>query len=112
MDQYHPSSLCGVFHALGDPNRMAMLQRMSQGEVAVSDLAGRLDITLTATLKHLGVLERAGLASTTKVGRERRCSLKVDSLRDIESWVQSTREAWMFRLDRLEAFLRVQEESR
>ena len=110
MEQYTHAEICKVFHALGDPSRMAMIQQIGTGEVMVSDLAGPLNITLTATLKHLRVLEDAGLAVSTKVGRERRCRLREPSLSGIERWVKETRRAWMFRLDRLEDFLKESEQ--
>jgi DNA-binding transcriptional ArsR family regulator len=73
-------------------------------------LAKDLSITLTATLKHLSVLEKAGLMRTTKVGRERRCRLEVEALSSIEAWIEETRRAWNLRLDSLEAFLLQEDE--
>ncbi len=105
MDQYQAVSLSEVFHALGDPNRLAMVHRARQGEVPAGELAKELSITLTATLKHLSVLEKAGLMRSIKVGRERKCSLELQALGSIEAWIEETRRMWNLRIDSLEAFL-------
>jgi len=60
-----------VFHALGDPTRRAIVEKLSTGAVSVSSLAKPLDITLAAVVQHLQVLEKSGLVRTTKVGRVR-----------------------------------------
>ena len=110
MVQYYSPDVCKVFHALGDPTRLAMLQQISKGEVAAGDLAKPRSISLTAALKHLQILDEAGLTETFKVGRERRCRLKLERLSEIERWVEETRRTWNFRLDQLEAFLLESEE--
>ena len=61
---------------------------------------------MTATLKHLRILEQAGLVATVKVGRERRCRVQTEALADVERWIVSTRHAWTFRLDSLESYLK------
>lgn len=109
MDQYLGVPLSAVFNALGDPNRLAIVQRTRKGEVPVSDLAKELNITLTATLKHLSVLEKAGVVRTRKVGRERRCELELASLSPVEAWIRETRREWSMRLDSLERFLDTEE---
>ena len=109
MDQYYSREMCKVFHALGDPSRMAILQQIGQGEATAGELAGPLNITLTATLKHLKVLEDAGLTVSEKVGRERRCRVREESFHEIERWIRETRRAWMHRLDQLEIFLQESE---
>jgi DNA-binding transcriptional ArsR family regulator len=105
MVQYMAPELCPIFHALGDPTRMAMVMEASRGEVALADLAAERRISLTATLKHLKVLEGAGLMHSTKVGRERRCRVKPEAFAGIASWLEETRRAWAFRLDNLETYL-------
>ena len=84
---------------------MAMYNQISRGETAAGDLAKPLNITLTMTLKHLRVLEEAGLATSVKVGRERRCRIQAAPLDEIQRWIEETRRAWTFRLDNLETFL-------
>jgi DNA-binding transcriptional ArsR family regulator len=90
-----------VFHALGDPTRRAILDRLTAGPVSVSKLAEPLGITLTAVAQHLQVLEESGLARTEKVGRVRTCSLDFAGLAALEKWIQERRSLWEQRLDQL-----------
>src|SRR5260370_8160711 len=69
-----------VFHALGDPTRRAIVEKLSEGPVSVSRLAKPLDITLAAVVQHLQVLEKSGLARTEKVGRVRTCRMEPKGL--------------------------------
>lgn len=106
MVQYQSTELVRRFHALGDPTRMAILQAIGQSEILASELARQLNITVTAVLKQLKVLEGAGLAMSRKVGRERHCRVETKALDEIEQWVVETRMQWTFRLDNLEQFLK------
>ena len=90
-----------VFHALGDPTRRAMVERLSQGPISVSSLAQPLDMTLAAVVQHLQILERSGLVRTHKVGRVRTCRIKPEGLSAAERWIQERRALWEKRLDRL-----------
>ena len=108
MVQCSEADVCKMFHALGDPTRLAILTQLRRGEAPAGELATPRKITLTAALKHLRILEDAGLTETVKVGRERRCRLRLDRLNEIESWVEETRRSWHFRLDELDAFLKEQ----
>ena len=90
-----------LFHALGDPTRRAILDRLSQGPVSVSQLAGPLGITLTAVGQHLEILEACGLAVTEKVGRVRTCRMASAGLDALEQWVRDHRSQWEQRIDRL-----------
>jgi DNA-binding transcriptional ArsR family regulator len=94
-----------LFHALGDPTRRAMLDRLSQGPVSVSALAGPLGITLTAVAQHLQILEGCGLARTEKLGRVRTCRIESAGFDALEQWIRNHRTVWERRLDRLGAFL-------
>ena len=94
-----------LFHALGDPTRRAMLDRLSQGPVSVSALAGPLGITLTAVAQHLQILEECGLARTEKLGRVRTCRIESAGFDALEQWIRNHRTVWERRLDRLGAFL-------
>ena len=95
------TSVDRVFHALGDPTRRAILERVSQGPVSVSSLAGPLRITLAATVQHVQVLERSGLVHTTKVGRVRTCRMEPKGLSLVEQWINERRSLWERRFDRL-----------
>jgi DNA-binding transcriptional ArsR family regulator len=90
-----------LFHALGDPTRRAILDRLSQGPVSVSALAAPLGITLTAVAQHLQILEECGLARTEKLGRVRTCRIESSGFDALEQWVRSHRTVWERRLDRL-----------
>jgi DNA-binding transcriptional ArsR family regulator len=98
-----------VFHALGDPTRRAIVERLSTGAVSVSSLAKPLDITVAAVVQHLQVLERSGLVRTTKVGRVRTCRLEPKGLTLAERWIEQRRSQWERRLDRLGALLESEE---
>ena len=90
-----------VFHALGDPMRRAILDRLSEGPHSVSRLATPLDITLTAVAQHLAVLEGSGLVHTEKVGRVRTCRIDPAGFSALEQWISDRRLIWERRLDRL-----------
>ena len=90
-----------VFHALGDPTRRAIMEKLSQGPISVSKLAAPLDITLAAVVQHLQVLEESGLVRTEKLGRVRTCRLEPGGLSVAEQWIGDRRSRWERRLDRL-----------
>jgi DNA-binding transcriptional ArsR family regulator len=94
-----------VFHAVGDPTRRAMVERLGRGPASVSELAEPLAMSLPAVVQHLGVLEAAGAVSTRKVGRVRTCWLEPAVLRLAEAWLVEQRTDWERRLDRLGAEL-------
>ena len=98
-----------LFHALGDPTRRAILDRLSQGPVSVSALAAPLGITLTAVAQHLQILEECGLARTEKLGRVRTCRIESTGFDALEQWVRRHRTTWERRLDRLRDFLAEEE---
>ncbi len=90
-----------VFHALGDPKRRAIIQRLSRGPATASDLALPLALTLAAIVQHLQILQHSGLIESTKSGRVRTCRLNPAGLLAAEAWIASQRAAWERRLDRL-----------
>ncbi|MBL0160227.1 MAG: winged helix-turn-helix transcriptional regulator [Bryobacterales bacterium] len=90
-----------VFHSLGDPMRRAILERLSEGPISVSRLAEPLNITLTAVVQHLQVLEESGLVRTEKTGRVRTCQFDPAGLAAVEEWIRDRRSMWERRLDRL-----------
>jgi len=94
-----------VFHALGDPTRRAMLERLSSGPMSVSLLAEPFDMSLAAVVQHLQVLQKAGLVKTEKTGRVRSCRVEASGLRVAEEWLRARRPEWDRKLDRLEQFL-------
>jgi DNA-binding transcriptional ArsR family regulator len=90
-----------VFHALGDPTRRAILDRLGGGPMSVSRLAVPLAITLTAVVQHLQVLEESGLVHTEKVGRVRTCRIETAGFSALEQWIREHRSMWERRFDRL-----------
>ncbi|HEY6434790.1 MAG TPA: metalloregulator ArsR/SmtB family transcription factor [Acetobacteraceae bacterium] len=96
-----------LFHALADPARRAMIERLSRGPTAVSELARPLPMSLPAAMQHLGVLKTAGLVRTRKVGRVRTCAIEPQALSLVEQWINARRAEWSQRLDRLGAYLDV-----
>jgi len=94
-----------VFHALGDPTRRSIVERLSQSAVSVSSLAAPLDITLAAVVQHLQILEQSGLVRTTKVGRVRTCRIEPKGLTVVQRWIEERRSLWERRLHRLGALL-------
>lgn len=109
MVNYSEASLDAVFSALADPTRRAILAQLARGESSVTELAEPFDVSLPAILKHLRVLERAGLMTHEKDGRVRRCRLKAKPLRQAVSWLDHYRCFWGVRLDALERHLIAQE---
>jgi DNA-binding transcriptional ArsR family regulator len=90
-----------VFHALGDPSRRAILEKLSLGPISVSRLAEPLNITLAAVVQHLQVLEESGLVETEKTGRVRTCRIEPAGLDVAARWIGERRSTWERRLDRL-----------
>lgn len=94
-----------TFHALSDPTRRAMVQRLSRGPASVSELAKPLSISLPAVMQHLQVLEASGIVHTAKVGRVRTCTVEPKMLTIAERWIADRREQWEHKLDRLADYL-------
>lgn len=84
---YRRASLSATFHALADPRRRHIIERLEDGSASVSELAVPLEVSLPAVLQHLAVLEASGLVRTHKVGRTRLCELRHEALREVEDWV-------------------------
>ena len=113
MTKYYPATIDAQtldrgFQALADATRRAVLAQLSLGEASITDLAAPYDMALPSFLQHVRVLETAGLVSTKKTGRVRRCRLETQRLRDLQEWISTYQAAWDLRLDRLEAHLRTQ----
>jgi DNA-binding transcriptional ArsR family regulator len=86
--------LDAAFAALADPTRRGVLEHLGRSEASVTELADRFDMTLTGIKKHIAVLEAAGLVTTEKVGRVRRCRVGVERLEDVAAWVQQYQQLW------------------
>ncbi|MDE1466880.1 ArsR/SmtB family transcription factor [Aurantiacibacter sp. D1-12] len=99
-------ALDDVLKALADSTRRVMIQRLSEGERTVGELAEPLSMSLAGASKHVGVLESAGLITRERRGRERVCSLRPNALRELRDWVAHYAEFWDSRLNALDAALR------
>ena len=98
-------SLDATFSALSDETRRAILARLVEGDVAISDLAAPHAMTLTGVMKHVRVLESAGLLTREKRGRTVWCRLNAAPLKDAADWVTRYRAFWEAQFDNLAAYL-------
>ncbi|WP_158888805.1 ArsR/SmtB family transcription factor [Amycolatopsis anabasis] len=110
MDQYS-AVLDGVFVALADPTRRAVIRRLGRGRASVGDLARDAPMTLPSFMKHVRVLESNGLIRTSKSGRVRTCELNRERFALVEDWLAEQRRIWTDRTDRLERFVTTPEEN-
>lgn len=104
MPNYLPG-LDGVFRALADPTRRAVLERLATGPAAVSELAAPFAMALPSFVQHLAVLERSGLVRSRKAGRVRTYRLAPAPLATAERWMSAQRALWERRLDQLDRYL-------
>ncbi|QAY75591.1 helix-turn-helix transcriptional regulator [Sphingosinicella sp. BN140058] len=102
MVQYHAPRLDASFAALSDPTRRGVLEQLGRADASITVLADRFHMTLTGMKKHVGVLERAGLVTTEKIGRVRRCRLSRHGLEEEAAWIARARQLWDARFDALD----------
>ena len=95
------SVLDRTFHALADSSRRAIVVRLSEGPASVSELAEPLEMSLSAVVQHIEVLQKSGIVRSEKVGRVRTCQLEPAPMREVERWIAQHRQVWEGRLDRL-----------
>ena len=101
----YQSDLDQVFHALADPARRSMVERLSRGPASVGDLAEPLSMSLPGVMQHLRVLEASGLVRSQKQGRVRTCRVDPETLRAAEKWMADRRAFWEGQLDNLGRWL-------
>jgi DNA-binding transcriptional ArsR family regulator len=94
-----------TFAALADPTRRAILARLAEGEATVNELAEPFSVTLPAISRHLKVLEGAGLIARNRSAQFRPSRLQPEALAQATDWMETTRETWEVRMDRLDAHL-------
>src|SRR6478672_2277560 len=90
------------FAALSDATRRGVLEQLGRDDASITDLAEKFHMTLTGMKKHVGVLERAGLVVTEKVGRVRTCKLGTRRLKEETAWLERYRQVWDSRFDELD----------
>lgn len=101
----YQNDLSAIFGALSDPTRFAVVNRLAKGPASVSELAEPFDMAGPTFLKHLKVLEQAGLVRSSKHGRVRTVQLAPESMRSVEDWIRAHRGIWEKRFDALGKFL-------
>lgn len=101
----HDPHLDLLFHALSDPTRRMMLNRLAKGPAPVTELAGPTGLRLPTILRHLSVLEEAGLVATQKDGRVRSCAFQPKALQPMTDWLEEQHKVWEARLDRLDDYV-------
>ncbi|WP_319452210.1 MULTISPECIES: metalloregulator ArsR/SmtB family transcription factor [unclassified Mycobacterium] len=111
MDKYD-SELDGLFVALADPTRRAVIRRLGQGPASVGELARPFSIALPSFMKHVRALEANGLIRTAKSGRVRTCTLDRRRLSLVDDWLAEQRSIWETRTDRLEQLITKIEETK
>lgn len=103
MVQYQRVDFDASFGALADATRRGILEQLARADASITALAERFRMTLTGMKKHVGVLERAGLVSTEKVGRVRTCRLGRRGLEEEAAWIERHRQLWAARFGELDA---------
>ena len=114
MVQHLRAHFNASFAALADATRRGVLEQLARGDASITDLADKFDMTLTGMKKHVGVLERAGLVTTEKVGRVRNCKIGPCRLEEEMEWIAKYRQVWDARFDALDRVieqLKAQEKS-
>jgi DNA-binding transcriptional ArsR family regulator len=106
MVEHHAERLDAVFHALADPTRRAILQRLTRGETSIGDLASPFQMTFAGASKHIKALEKAGLVRRRIEGRTHICQLNPNCLAKAHDWLSFYQRFWSLRLDDLERELR------
>ena len=101
----HDPDLSLLFHALADPTRRSILTRLGAGPARVTDLARPTGLRLPTVMRHLSVLEEAGLLATAKDGRIRTCAIVPEALDPVRTWLDEQRAIWEGRLDRLDDYV-------
>ena len=105
MVQYLQAGFDASFAALSDATRRGVLEQLVEADASISDLAEKFHMTLTGMKKHVGVLERAGLVTTEKVGRVRTCRLGRSRLDREAAWMERYRRLWEARFDELDTVI-------
>jgi DNA-binding transcriptional ArsR family regulator len=105
MVKHQTPALDRTFAAIADPTRRALLARLTEESLSVSDLAKPLPISLPAVMKHLDVLSDAGLIRRSKTGRTVTCELTAAPMEDAMNWLVRYQRFWSTQLDRLAAFV-------
>jgi DNA-binding transcriptional ArsR family regulator len=102
MVKYVQVRLDSSFAALSDATRRGVLEQLGRSDASITDLAQKFHITVAGMMKHVRVLEQAGLVTTEKVGRVRTCTLGTHRLKEETAWLERHRRLWDSRFDELD----------
>jgi len=102
MVKFSQAGLDASFTALSDATRRGVLEQLGHSDASITDLAEKFQMTLAGMMKHVGVLEEAGLVTTEKVGRVRTCKLGASRLEQETAWLEKQRQLWDARFDELD----------
>src|SRR5215212_4853558 len=105
-DMVHSAAADKVFHALSNPTRRKVLERLSIGPATVSALAASFDMQLPSFVQHLSVLERSRLVRSNKLGRVRTYEIATERFKVVEDWLTARRQMWEVRLDRFDRYVK------
>lgn len=105
MTAAQPVNLDRLFHALADPSRRGMIDRLARGPASVKELAAPLSMALPSVMKHLRVLEEGGIVLSEKAGRVRTYRIEPAALSAMEEWVAARKAMWNAQFDRLDDYL-------
>src|SRR5438067_5966733 len=97
MVQYAQARLSESYAALSDATRRGVLEQLGRSDASITELSEKFHMTLTGMKKHVGVLERAGLVATEKVGRVRTCKIGRGRLEAETAWIEGYRQLWAAR---------------
>jgi DNA-binding transcriptional ArsR family regulator len=100
-----PAAADAVFHALSNPTRRRVIERLSAGPASVSELAEPFDMQLPSFVQHLSVLERSRLVRSRKRGRVRTYEIAPERFEVVEDWLAERRRMWEARLDRFDRYV-------
>lgn len=102
MVKFSQTGMDASFSAISDATRRAVLEQLGRSNASISDLADKFHMTLAGMMKHVGVLEEAGLVTTEKVGRVRTCKLGTRRMEEETAWLERYRKLWESRFDELD----------
>jgi DNA-binding transcriptional ArsR family regulator len=95
-----------VFQAIADPNRRAILSLLATQKLTLNGVAENFRISRPAISRHIKILKECGLVVVHQQGRERFCEAKLEKLKEVSDWVETSRQLWEGRLDRLDEYLK------
>jgi DNA-binding transcriptional ArsR family regulator len=102
----HSTASDEVFHALSNPTRRKVLERLSVGPATVSELAAPFDMQLPSFVQHLSVLEQSRLVRSQKRGRVRTYEIAPERFKVAEDWLTARRQVWEARLNRFDQYVK------